>query len=83
MNTFRDVEFIDKHMEHVEEIAVQRIMLGKSTRVLRRCVWVLLMTRILGGTILRLQDLDETATDYDDPACVAERFRRNLREVTC
>ena len=60
-----DVEFIDKAMEHVEEIAVQRVMAkvdeGLETMLLGAG------GADLGGTILKLQDLDPTATDNFTP----------------
>ena len=74
----REVEFIDKAMEHVEEIAVQRIMAkvdeGLETMLIGAG------GENLGGTILRLQDLDESATDAMTPRAwltLQKKFKRS------
>lgn len=57
----REVEFIDKAMEHVEEIAVQRVnaKVDEGLEVMLKGAG----GDNLGGTILRLQELDPDATD--------------------
>lgn len=57
----REVEFIDKAMEHVEEIAVQRVnaKVDEGLEVMFNGAG----GDNLGGTIVRLQDLDADATD--------------------
>ena len=75
----RDVEFIDKHMEHVEEIAVQRIV-GKVDEGLETMCLGAPDDSDLGGTILRLQELDDTATDTMTPKAwltLQKRFKRS------
>ena len=77
----REVEFIDKAMEHVEEIAVQR-MNAKVDEGLE----VMLhgapngSDDDLGGTIIRLQDLDSDATDTMTPKAwymLQKKFKRS------
>ena len=57
----REVEFIDKAMEHVEEIAVERInaKVDEGLKVMFHGAG----GDNLGGTIIRLQELDADATD--------------------
>ena len=74
----REVEFIDKAMEHVEEIAVQRIMAKVDEGLETMCLGA--GGDDLGGTILQLQDLDSTATDtFTARAWLAlqKRFKRS------
>ena len=75
----RDVEFIDKHMEHVEQIAVQRINV-KVDEGLETMFRGAPDDANLGGTIIRLQDLDDTATDTMTPKAwlnLQKRFKRS------
>ena len=74
----REVEFIDKVMEHVEEIGVQRIMAKVDEG---------LETMLhgaggddLGGTLIRLQELDSDATDTMTPKAwlsLQKKFKRS------
>lgn len=80
----RSVEFIDKAMEHVEEIAVQRIMAkvdeGLGTMMMGAG------GDDLGGTIIRLQDLDPTATDAFTPKAwlaLQKKFKRSYMLTSC
>ena len=80
----RSVEFIDKALEHVEEIAVQRIIAkvdeGLETMLLGAG------GDDLGGTILRLQDLDTSATDIFTPKAwlaLQKRFKRSYMLTSC
>lgn len=80
----RSVEFIDKAMEHVEEIAVQRVM-AKVDEGLE----TMLMGaggENLGGTIIRLQDLDPSASDAFTPKAwlaLQKRFKRSYMLTSC
>ena len=76
----REVEFIDKALEHVEEIAVERQNVKGD-----ECLKAMLhgspddADLDLGGTILRLQELDEDATDTMTPRAwynLQKKFKR-------
>lgn len=74
----REVEFIDKAMEHVEEIGVQRIMakVDEGLEVMFHGAG----GDDLGGTILRLQELDSTATNTMTPKAwlaLQKKFKRS------
>ena len=74
----REVEFIDKAMEHVEEIGVQRINAKVDEGL--ETMFQGAGGDNLGGTILRLQDLDSTATDTMTPIAwltLQKRFKRS------
>lgn len=74
----REVEFIDKAMEHVEEIGVQRIM-AKVDEGLETMLQGA-GGEDLGGTLLRLQELDPAATDTLTPKAwltLQKRFKRS------
>ena len=80
----RSVEFIDKALEHVEEIAVQRIIAkvdeGLETMLLGAG------GDDLGGTLVKLQDLDPTATDTFTPKAwlaLQKRFKRSYMLTSC
>ena len=77
----REVEFIDKAMEHVEEIAVQRIN-AKVDEGLEAMVHGAPDDDKLdlGGTIVRLQELDPAATDTMTPKAwlaLQKKFKRS------
>ncbi len=77
----REVEFIDKAMEHVEEIAVERIN-AKVDEGLETFLHGAPNDKDLdlGGTILRLQDLDSEATTKMTPKAwltLQKRFKRS------
>ena len=79
-----DVEFIDKAMEHVEEIAVQRInaKVDEGLEVMLNGAG----GENLGGTIVRLQDLDADATDAMTPKAwltLQKRFKRSYMLTSC
>ena len=73
----REVEFIDKAMEHVEEIAVQRIMVkvdeGLETMLFGAG------GENLGGTLIPLTDLDKDATTMTPKAWLTlqKKFKRS------
>ena len=74
----REVEFIDKAMEHVEEIAVQRInaKVDEGLEVMLNGAG----GDNLGGTVVRLQALDADATDELTPKAwltLQKRFKRS------
>ena len=77
----REVEFIDKAMEHVEEIAIQR----NNAKVDEGLTAMLHGapnddTLDLGGTIVRLQELDPDATDTMTPKAwymLQKKFKRS------
>ena len=77
----REVEFIDKAMEHVEEIGVQRIN-AKVDEGLEAMVHGAPDDDKLdlGGTIVRLQELDPAATDTMTPKAwlaLQKKFKRS------
>ena len=73
----REVEFIDKAMEHVEEIAVQRTMakVDEGIEVMLKGAG----GDDLGGTIIPLTDLDESATTMTPKAWLTlqKKFKRS------
>ena len=73
----REVEFIDKAMEHVEEIAVQRTMakVDEGLEVMLKGAG----GENLGGTIIPLTDLDESATTMTPKAWLTlqKKFKRS------
>ena len=74
----REVEFIDKAMEHVEEIGVQRIMAKVDEGL--ETMFHGAGGDDLGGTIIRLQELDSTATDTMTPnawLALQKKFKRS------
>ena len=74
----REVEFIDKAMEHVEEIGVQRIMAKVDEGL--ETMFHGAGGDDLGGTIVRLQELDSTATDTMTPKAwlaLQKKFKRS------
>ena len=73
----RNVEFIDKAMEHVEEIAVQRIM-AKVDEGLETMLFGA-GGDDLGGTLLKLTDLDPEATTMTPRAWLTlqKKFKRS------
>ena len=73
----RDVEFIDKAMEHVEEIAVQRIM-AKVDEGLETMLFGA-GGDDLGGTLIPLTDLDKDATTMTPKAWLTlqKKFKRS------
>ena len=80
----RMTETIDKALEHVEEIAVGRIMAkvdeGLETMLLGAG------GENLGGTVLRLQSLDPDATDAFTPRAwlaLQKRFKRTYMLTSC
>ena len=79
-----DVEFIDKAMEHVAEIAVQREMVKVDEGL--ECFLTGKGGEDLGGTIIRLQDLDEAATTTFTPKAwlaLQKRFKRSYMLSSC
>ena len=80
----RSVEFIDKALEHVEEIAVQRIIAKVDEGLETMLVGA--GGDDLGGTIVRLQELDPTATDTFTPKAwlaLQKRFKRSYMLTSC
>ena len=80
----RSVEFIDKAMEHVEEIAVQRVMakVDEGLEVMLNGAG----GEDLGGTIVRLQDLHSTATSQFTPEAwltLQKKFKRSYMLTSC
>ena len=74
----REVEFIDKAMEHVEEIGVQRIMAKVDEGL--ETMFHGAGGDDLGGTIVRLQELDSSATDSMTPKAwlaLQKKFKRS------
>ena len=74
----REVEFIDKAMEHVEEIAVQRIMAKVDEGL--ETMFHGAGGDDLGGTIIRLQELDPAATTAMTPKAwlaLQKKFKRS------
>lgn len=73
----REVEFIDKAMEHVEEIAVQRIMakVDEGLETMLKGAG----GEDLGGTIIPLTDLDKDATTMTPKAWLTlqKKFKRS------
>ena len=73
----REVEFIDKAMEHVEEIAVQRIMakVDEGLEVMLKGAG----GDDLSGTIIPLTDLDDSATTMTPRAWLTlqKKFKRS------
>ena len=73
----REVEFIDKAMEHVEEIAVQRTMakVDEGLEVMLKGAG----GDDLGGTLIPLTDLDESATTMTPKAWLTlqKKFKRS------
>ena len=73
----REVEFIDKAMEHVEEIAVQRTMakVDEGLEVMLKGAG----GDDLGGTIIPLTDLDDSATTMTPKAWLTlqKKFKRS------
>ncbi|MCY3744479.1 MAG: hypothetical protein OXH00_25975 [Candidatus Poribacteria bacterium] len=77
----REVEFIDKAMEHVEEIAVQRIMakVDEGLEVMLTGAPNDDGKNSLGGTIIPLTDLDKDATTMTPKAWLTlqKKFKRS------
>lgn len=74
----REVEFIDKAMEHVEEIGVQRIMAKVDEGL--ETMFHGAGGDNLGGTLIRLQELDGDATDAMTPKAwlaLQKKFKRS------
>ncbi|RKU09555.1 hypothetical protein C6502_12740 [Candidatus Poribacteria bacterium] len=74
----REVEFIDKAMEHVEEIGVQRIMAKVDEGL--ETMFHGAGGDNLGGTLIRLQELDSDATDAMTPKAwlaLQKKFKRS------
>ena len=74
----REVEFVDKAMEHVEEIAVQRTMVkvDEGLEVMLKGAG----GENLGGTIISLDDLDADATTVMTPRAwltLQKKFKRS------
>ena len=73
----REVEFIDKAMEHVEEIAIQRTMakVDEGLEVMLKGAG----GDNLGGTIIPLTDLDDSATTMTPKAWLTlqKKFKRS------
>ena len=85
-----DVEFIDKALEHVEQIAVQQIMAkvdeGLETMLFGAGAEDLGAGRERGPQIVRLQDLDESATDSFTPnawLALQKKFQRTYMLTSC
>ena len=74
----REVEFIDKAMEHVEEIGVQRIMAKVDEGL--ETMFHGAGGDNLGGTIIRLKELDPAATTAMTPKAwlaLQKKFKRS------
>ena len=76
-----DVEYIDKAMEHIEEIAIQQII-ARADEGIEAMIHGAGATQgdeSLEATIIRLQDLDASATDNITPTAwlaLQKRFKR-------
>lgn len=77
-----DVEFIDKALEHVEQIAVQQNMakVDEGLEAMAYGAGASANNADLGGNIIRLQDLDPSATDAFTPTAwlaLQKNFKRS------
>ena len=84
----QDVEFLDKAMEHVEQIAVQSIMakVDEGLEAMAYGAGSAPGDTDLGGNIIRLQDLDSSATDAFTPKAwlaLQKKFPRTYILTSC